>query len=229
MVLRSVDDAISAVQKITLRSGGVREPWIAALQAIHNFRQLVHNSLSNSSDRKIIEPSYTSDDEVHLSRRVFTKVHRHVMHTLAHPLKILPQVQPGGSQMRTVLKAMDDPGNKAQNIESSWIVADMLPIGQRMSDGQERQCSQLLLSEGDFVDVGISFGIVSKRRKVSIHLVVEYISQLVKANDVAKVRRQRILSSLSAQHAVGIRSAVLYANVDYPPSRTACYPACVCE
>lgn len=83
---------------------------------------------------------------------------------------------------------MDDPGYKAQKMASSWILADLLLIGQRTSEGHERECSQVLLSEGDFVDVGISFGIVVKKRKVSVHLVVDHVSQLLKANDVAKVR-----------------------------------------
>lgn len=98
------------------------------------------------------------------------------------------QVQSGDNHPRSVLKTVDDPASKAQRIASSWIVTNMLPIGQKTAEGPERECNQILLSEGDFVDVGVSFDIVMKKHRVAVHLVVEYVSQLIRAKDVAKVR-----------------------------------------
>lgn len=109
------------------------------------------------------------------------------MRETAHALLTPHQVQPGNTQGPSVLELMDDPSNKAHMIASSWVVTEMLPIGQRTPAGPERMINHAILTEGDFVDVGISFGIVVKKHQISIHLTIVHISQLMKAKDVSKV------------------------------------------
>lgn len=69
---RDAGTASSAIQFLTLSSGGNLEPWIATHDTIRNVRQLAHNSMPSRTRYIEPEPDYTRD--IYLRRRVFTKV-----------------------------------------------------------------------------------------------------------------------------------------------------------
>lgn len=73
MYLRSEETAVRASQYLTLSSGGYDAAWYATLSGIRNLRQLVHNSLTRQG-RRFEEPLAGIEDDIYLTRRVFTKV-----------------------------------------------------------------------------------------------------------------------------------------------------------
>lgn len=63
-------------------------------------------------------------------------------------------------------------------------MSEKLQIGRLLDDGQTVQCSALALSEGDFVDVGVTFDVALARapnghRRVRIFLCMEHVLQLL--------------------------------------------------
>ena len=64
---------MKAIQFLRLCCGGYVEPWIPALTAIRNLRQLVHNTLTPVGARRIEEVPDDGED-ISLVRCVFSKV-----------------------------------------------------------------------------------------------------------------------------------------------------------
>jgi predicted RecA/RadA family phage recombinase len=61
-----------------------------------------------------------------------------------------------------------------------------------MDNGATVECSPLALSDGDFVDVGLSFDIAlvkapNGQRRVRVFLCLEHVLQLLPCRQVAKV------------------------------------------
>jgi hypothetical protein len=75
---RNSTSAMSAMQYLTLSSGGHPRPWRVFQTAIRHVRQLVHNSIGGP--RHFVEGVQKANEVMHLQRRVFTKVC-----TTAHP------------------------------------------------------------------------------------------------------------------------------------------------
>lgn len=67
------ESAVRAKQHISLCSHGQSEPWVPVLEGLRNIRQLVHNSLTRGVSRRV-EPEASRDDDIYVSRRVFSKV-----------------------------------------------------------------------------------------------------------------------------------------------------------
>jgi hypothetical protein len=62
---------MSAMQYLTLSSGGYSKPWEAFQTTIRHIRQLVHNSIGGS--KHFIEAVQRLNEVMHFQRRVFTK------------------------------------------------------------------------------------------------------------------------------------------------------------
>ena len=73
ILIRREEDAIRAVQYISLSSGGFPKPWVSVQTAICNIRQLAHNTLSRGNGRRV-EALPAENEDIYLMRRVFTKV-----------------------------------------------------------------------------------------------------------------------------------------------------------
>ena len=69
---RDPDSVQTAVQYISLTSGGFTAQWAATHQAIKNIRQLCHNSLPGAET--FIEPDVDPNSDLYVRRRVFIKV-----------------------------------------------------------------------------------------------------------------------------------------------------------
>jgi hypothetical protein len=86
----------------------------------------------------------------------------------------------------------DDPENKCEILIGQWVVAEKLQIGCLMDNGDTVECSPLALSDGDFVDVGLSFDIALVKApngqwRVRVFLCLEHVLQLIPCCQVAKV------------------------------------------
>jgi hypothetical protein len=89
---------------------------------------------------------------------------------------------------------VDDPENKCEVLGGRWVVAEKLQIGRLMDNGDTVECSPLALSEGDFVDVGLSFDVAlvkapNGQRRVRVFLCLEHVLQLLPYRQLAKVKQ----------------------------------------
>jgi hypothetical protein len=69
---RDPDSVQTAVQYISLSSGGFTAQWAATHRAVKNIRQLCHNSLPGAET--FIEPDVDPNSDLYVRRRVFIKV-----------------------------------------------------------------------------------------------------------------------------------------------------------
>ena len=90
----------------------------------------------------------------------------------------------------SVLEDMDDPQYWASNVSSEWRVTEKLQIGERCDDGRVTSWSYLIVSPGDFVDVGVTVNIVNRGgRGIAVQLIMTHVLQLLAASRVLEVRR----------------------------------------
>jgi hypothetical protein len=93
----------------------------------------------------------------------------------------------------SALLPSDDPDNRCAVLDGSWFVREKLQVGRLLDDGRMIQCSPLALSDGDFVNVGMSFDIAFAKapnghRRVRVFLCLEHVLQLLPGQRVSKVR-----------------------------------------
>jgi hypothetical protein len=69
----------------------------------------------------------------------------------------------------SVLSRSDDVNGVADAMQDNWRVMDALQIGCRSADGDAMGCSHLLVRPGSFVDVAVSFDIVTHVTRKSRH------------------------------------------------------------
>lgn len=83
---------------------------------------------------------------------------------------------------------MDDPNNWAWKVASNWRVLHKLPVARRLECGRQVKSSHLIIRRGDFVDVGITFGIVRRNRhRVDVQLEITHVCQLLPCTRVKEV------------------------------------------
>lgn len=78
------------------------------------------------------------------------------------------------------------------------MVAEKLQIGRVLDNGDTIQCSPLALSEGDFVDIGLSFDIAlakshNGQRRVRVFLCMEHVLQLLPRTRTAEVSNRYVI------------------------------------
>lgn len=83
----------------------------------------------------------------------------------------------------SALAAGDDPHQWAPGVDHIWRVTDKLQTGIREASGNHTLCSPFVFSQGDFVDVGITFDIATTRQpngrlRNHVHLSIVHILQL---------------------------------------------------
>ena len=105
------------------------------------------------------------------------------------------QVIAGDDAPASVLMPADDPEDRCAILDGQWLIAEKLQIGRLLDNGDTVQCSPLALSEGDFVDVGLSFDIAlakapNGQRKVRVFLCLEHVLQLLPYRRVSEVRNE---------------------------------------
>ena len=93
----------------------------------------------------------------------------------------------------SALEPSDDIGDICKSIDATWRVTKKLKIGRWNNEHRLVPCSSTTLSEGDLVDVAVSFDIVIRcplpgTKLVQVHLNLEHVLQLT-ANCVASVGR----------------------------------------
>ncbi|KAJ7021405.1 hypothetical protein C8F04DRAFT_1273762 [Mycena alexandri] len=122
-------------------------------------------------------------DSMFIARRVFTKVNS------------------VNRRLPSALEPGDDPMDLCRAIESEWRVLKKVKTGMYMpgamdpDDSINVPCAPMMISEGDFVDVCVSFDIVARRAKhneltVKVHLNIEHILLLVEGADIGVVEQE---------------------------------------
>jgi len=102
------------------------------------------------------------------------------------------QVGDEEKQKGSILTPADDPENRCAALRGHWKVTDKLQIGRLLDNGETVQCSALALSEGDFVDVGLTFDVAMTKsangqRRVRVFLLMEHVLQLLPNRRVTEV------------------------------------------
>jgi hypothetical protein len=77
-----------------------------------------------------------------------------------------------------VIRKGDDPDNLLQKVLNKWRVPSALSAGYITIDDEGHtsnlRCSPSVVQEGDFVDLGVGFDIV-RRKKIAVHLSLKHI------------------------------------------------------
>jgi hypothetical protein len=75
-------------------------------------------------------------------------------------------------------------------LPDNWIIRDRLQIGRKLTDGSTVKCSPLVISVGDFVDVGLEVDVATGGRYGAnrVHFSITHVVQLMKYADAAKVQ-----------------------------------------
>ncbi|KAJ7774872.1 hypothetical protein B0H16DRAFT_1713320 [Mycena metata] len=125
------------------------------------------------------------DDALFMARRVFTKVNG---------------VNRG---LPSALEPGDDPLDLCSSVHSEWRVLRKLKTGMYMASDMDPDgsynapCDAMVITEGDFVDVCVSFDIVTRRGPrnelgIQVHLNIEHILLLVSGADTQTVEEEPI-------------------------------------
>jgi hypothetical protein len=178
----------SAVQFISLSSGGFTDQWVATHRTIKNLRQLCHNSLQSS--QSFTKLDLNAADDIYVRRRVFTKVWLK-LHIISCKRSDILQVNDNGPKLTTCdIQMVDDPDSARTKLPPNWITGSHLQIGRKLPDGSTSRCSPLVISVGDFVDVGLELDVASgdKYTKNRVHLCITHVVQLMKSTEAVKVR-----------------------------------------
>lgn len=94
---------------------------------------------------------------------------------------------------RSVLEQGDDPYGWTAGIENRWRVTSKMQCGQvitdQMGDTKIEYCNPAQIQVGDFVDVCVSFDIVTRKkpghgRSVQVHLTIQHVI-ILKSNDTS--------------------------------------------
>ena len=106
---------------------------------------------------------------------------------------LITKVPEFGSQPESVLQPEDDPHGWCPRVQKDWVIANRLQVGKKNNLGVLTQCSPLLLTQGDFVDVAVeidvaSDGTSSQNSTVRVHLSLLHIVLLAKASKFPRVR-----------------------------------------
>ncbi|KAL1940514.1 hypothetical protein VTO73DRAFT_7949 [Trametes versicolor] len=142
----------SAVQFLTLQSGGAREAFGAQVRAMKDVHQFICAKAGASFGSDGI-----SEDSIRLERAVFTKVRAH------------------GEQPPSIrLNSFNDPGARARKVAAQWRVDHVVNTRARRSGGHEMDVSASSLLCGDFVEVSAFADIQVVRRNGRMGTVIRF-------------------------------------------------------
>lgn len=98
------------------------------------------------------------------------------------------QVRPRDAENSRVVSIADDPENWYPAVANNWAVNERIEVGRRVPSGDIVNCTHLILSVGDFVDVTVVADISYRRNTgVSVHLAPTRVIQLTTAADFPSV------------------------------------------
>ncbi|KAJ6472279.1 hypothetical protein DFH09DRAFT_1219694 [Mycena vulgaris] len=151
-IARDASTAISATQSMILECRGNFVPWEATLSAMRNIEDLVQGSLQGYGLTELfLDRSGRAGQfqDLYCARRVFQKV--------------MPQT----AAVLSALEEGDDPLNQFIAIDREWCVMKKLSSGRLLKDSEGSDYFEAYnaraFTPGDFVDLCISFEIVSLR------------------------------------------------------------------
>ncbi|KAG1811914.1 hypothetical protein EV424DRAFT_1542324 [Suillus variegatus] len=131
-------DAVRAVQYVVIASGGHTKAWRATINSLNLACEYVsrrlHLPMQGIPDKK----------ELYLQRRAFIK-----------------RDKPRDAKVPT-LTAMQDPNGKYLCIQDNWSIVCPLTIAELTGAGKILPMDAVLLTEGDFVDVGAELDFVDE-------------------------------------------------------------------
>ncbi|KAG2155402.1 hypothetical protein DEU56DRAFT_750966 [Suillus clintonianus] len=170
------EDARQAVQYITVASGGHEQPWDATITSLNLACQYVSRRLG------VPMQEMHKDKDIYLQRRVFNK-----------------RDAPNNSKV-PVLTPDDDPEGKFQSLQELWDVMQPLRVAELCANGKKVPINSVLLTAGDFVEVGAELDFVLNRNKdakttLKCFLACTYIVRLMPAVHVQNAQLNRRGSS----------------------------------
>ncbi|KAG1788903.1 hypothetical protein EV424DRAFT_1355940 [Suillus variegatus] len=156
------EDVLQAVQYINLSSGGHEAPWNATISSLNLACDYVSRKLS------IPMQEMPKTRQIYLQRRVFYKR------------------ETARESKESLLTQDEDPEGKFYHIQEWWSVARPLRVAELTADGKKMAMNSIMLTEGDFVEVGAELDfVVNKNRNTQItvkcFLTCTYIVRLMPA------------------------------------------------
>lgn len=92
----------------------------------------------------------------------------------------------------TALERGDDPDGLAKRVEKQWVVDHRIGYSLQTENGTRKSCNHFAIRPGDFVDVGITFDILSRfvkgKRTATITLAVKDVLRLRTGSEVEVCR-----------------------------------------
>ncbi|EGO04555.1 hypothetical protein SERLA73DRAFT_68244 [Serpula lacrymans var. lacrymans S7.3] len=160
----------SAIQYVNLKGCNHWEPWVSALHAIKNLRQIIYAALG---DYQHVEADPSLNHNIFMQCQVFTKIRK------------------DNQNKKSVLLPSDNPFCWMKAVDRAWGVTDKVQIARCDKSGAIVSSLSAVLSPGDFVNVGFTFDIstthnASGLHKICAYLNIEHVLQLVKAVEFAK-------------------------------------------
>ncbi|KAL1949033.1 hypothetical protein VTO73DRAFT_10839 [Trametes versicolor] len=134
--------ASSALQTLTLESGGEKDAFGAQVRALRDLRAYISAKVGMPL-HDVVE----ADARIYLERPVFTKVREFAK-------------QPDAVR----LSSASDPGGRAQKLAAQWRVDHLIRTGVRRQSGHDMEIAYTALREGDFVEVSVYADVQIVRR-----------------------------------------------------------------
>lgn len=162
------------------------------MEATEDIRHLIVKSLR---DHREIRRADKRD--LFFQRRVFKKVPPSPPHrTPADPFHAC---QTDHSASRSTLERLEtaDIESKAQAISRRWVLDGAIKFGRKKDSGGVATCDPLIFNAGDFVDVLVTFDIITTTRgphkSVSVHMSPSQVVRLATKDEIAKVRTSDLI------------------------------------
>ncbi|KAG1788108.1 uncharacterized protein HD556DRAFT_912938 [Suillus plorans] len=162
-------DVTRAVQHVTISSGGHAKAWEATIDSLNLACEYVSRRLH------LPMQGIPQKKELYLQRRAFIK-----------------RDKPRGSKT-PALSATQDPEGKYLRIQEHWSAVRPLTIADLTSAGKILPMDAVLLTEGDFVDVGAELDFVLSRQRnkgttLKCFLTCTHIVRMIPAGYVEKMK-----------------------------------------
>ncbi|KAI0657846.1 hypothetical protein C8Q70DRAFT_1055606 [Cubamyces menziesii] len=182
---RKETSAVSAVQYLTLLSGGYTEIFEAQQAALDRLRLLVTTKWGAE-----VEETMAVNEGIRLRRPVFTMVRAY------------------GPPVRAVgLGEATDPGAKARRLAKKWVVDHVIWTGVRRPNGDNMEVAPSSLQRGDFVEVTAFADVQVLRGKKGagtiVHFAVMDVVKLWSVADLKNLERQTQLTFAQSSDGAG--------------------------
>lgn len=170
------------------------EPWNATIRAINVACEYASRQL------KVPMKGLHFASDIYFQRRVFEKVSSAIQCITAGILSC-EKCTGKNQDALSFIDPADDPKNTYRKIQDSWNVCSALPIGEISTGDRLLALDKLLLTRGDFVEVGAEIDFVVGRDRTSrpilrAYLACTHVTRLLPAKKAEKLTKVRIPSNL---------------------------------